>query len=111
MCPHCSDEIREETIQSLLSEDFYNKFKKFVRNMKVNSDPLSKWCPNPTCSEVITLTSKNAQKGKCDHCGTEICGKCGRNFHGKASCEKVIPNVIIIALILKIDNDSKLIRS
>ena len=92
VCPHCSEVLYDDTIKKIISGQLYKKYQKFLKNIKVNSDPLCKWCPNPKCSEVVVLEKENAEKGKCQHCGLEICGKCGQKYHSTdISCEKVIP--------------------
>lgn len=90
VCPHCSEELNEETIKEFVPERIHKKYKTFLRNIKVNTNPLCKWCPNPKCSDVITLPKERAPKGKCGTCSTEVCGLCGRLYHGGISCKSVI---------------------
>lgn len=58
-CPHCGQLLSEETIKNAVDEDTFKKFLIFLNNNRVISDPLSRFCPNPKCSKVVKLNTKN----------------------------------------------------
>ena len=87
-------------IKATIGDTLYKKYQKFQLNNKVNTNPLCRWCPNPQCSQVITLKSAKDQKGKCTNCDTEICPKCNQVYHNKTSCDGVIPLFLTYSLFI-----------
>ena len=41
----CREEFTEKNVKDCVSEATYQKYRRFVRNAKVDSDPNLRWCP------------------------------------------------------------------
>ena len=89
-CPHCSEKIEEETIQSNLDPDSFLKYLKIQENAKVVKDPLLRWCPNLNCGKIIKLLNITDNILKCEFCSQIMCLKCNKPFHDKVTCESMM---------------------
>ena len=69
------------------------KFTKFKGQKALDSDPLVRWCPNPSCGEHTRAENKDAKKLTCYKCKTEFCFQCRDKWHGEdVTCEEAMKN-------------------
>lgn len=90
ICPHCSEKIEEETLQSSLEPNSFEKYLKIKENAKVIKDPLLRWCPNQHCGKIIKLSNITDSTIKCEFCDKKMCLKCNKAFHDKVTCESMM---------------------
>ena len=81
--------LTEQEIEQYTTHQIYTKYQNYIKNYEVNINPLKRWCPNPKCTEVITLETTTDQTAVCEKCGFEICTLCNRTVHIGISCDQV----------------------
>lgn len=92
-CPHCNIRLKQEWIEGLVEQRTFKKYKLFLSNKQIFSNPQLRWCPNPKCSKIIDLKGKSERTATCV-CGTVVCTKCNREEHPKLTCDEVFHNEI-----------------
>ena len=97
VCFHfeCKKAISDEKIREILLKrnraDLVEKFAKFKGQKQLDSDPLVRWCPNPSCGDHMRADSKDTKKMTCKKCQTELCFQCKDKWHGEdTTCEEAM---------------------
>ncbi|KAK3091701.1 hypothetical protein FSP39_022001 [Pinctada imbricata] len=89
-CPEykCNTRVTSSFMLSLLNLRLVEKFVIKAHDLEIEEDQLRKWCPNPQCGRVLSI-SKNA---KCLNvscaCGMEVCFDCLQPAHWPATCKQ-----------------------
>lgn len=89
LCRSCDSIFTEDEIKNFVSDETMDKFIKFRNAKLVQVNPLKVYCPNPVCSNVVTLSSETASRAKCKSCNTKFCVKCGGEHGLLMSCDWV----------------------
>ena len=80
----CDEEMLEGDIKKFVSDEIYEKYQRFKRNIKVEQDENLKWCSKKDCELYVTRQKATfggwERKAKCA-CGQEVCFLCGGDFH------------------------------
>lgn len=86
-CPfhNCSTRFSDSVLQSLLSQETFNKFLHFRLQSSIDSDPSIRRCPRPGCSGFDRVVGLN-KKLVCGVCGGEYCAYCLGEWHGSEKC-------------------------
>ena len=86
-CPgsSCQIIVEDESIFELIEDDLDTKIKyqEMIIKTCVESNPMLKWCPAPSCTYAIRRIIKNPDQNisvQCI-CGHEFCFQCSENFH------------------------------
>ena len=91
-CPEygCKSHVESSFMLLLLNVRIVDKFVSLRHDSFVEESRRQKWCPNPSCGRVLTV-SKDA---KCLNvscaCGAEICFDCLQPAHWPATCEQSV---------------------
>lgn len=86
VCPQAECGAELSGLESLLSPELLEKFRKFHRNQLLNQEPNIRWCPSPDCETVLRGGSVQAPQLHCDLCGADVCFNCGEPWHGDQTC-------------------------
>eukprot|EP01094_Clydonella_sp_ATCC50884_P018452 TRINITY_DN3414_c0_g1_i1.p1 TRINITY_DN3414_c0_g1~~TRINITY_DN3414_c0_g1_i1.p1 ORF type:complete len:1152 (+),score=321.53 TRINITY_DN3414_c0_g1_i1:239-3694(+) len=92
-CPDkdCSIIVDEATIASLVDEDLFSKYMRFMLGNFVKKHPQLRWCPHSTCGQAIESITIPRAPGyflMCT-CGTRMCFRCSGAPHWPAPCRTV----------------------
>jgi hypothetical protein len=88
-CPNCSTDILRSTIASLVSQDYVDKYDKFILRNNLLNNPYARFCPQVDC-EGYDMGSLKKKKLTCNICKFEYCFFCAEKWHGSGKCEKKI---------------------
>lgn len=86
----CEFKFEDSIIECILDKYMYGKYIQFKRNKEVESDPNSRWCPNPKCGQVITREDLSTYYLQCKACSTEVCFSCKETWHPGLLCEEAV---------------------
>jgi hypothetical protein len=86
----CEGIFEDSVLECILDKSLYEKYLKFKRNKVVESDPNSRWCPNPNCAQVIIREDFFTDYLKCKICSTEVCFQCKDRWHPGLLCEEAV---------------------
>ena len=81
MQDQCRLKFKDADVKQFAPEELFNKYKLFLKNIKIELDKNLKWCPKPECNTAIEKASQT-----CNTCGTVICWECGLPKHKGISC-------------------------
>ena len=86
-CPLCKVSLSEEFIRNLLGNksDYIAKYEKFKKNQLVYRNPMFCYCPNKSCSKLLTVDTLDYQI-KCGYCYYDFCFLTKQPWHLKQSC-------------------------
>jgi hypothetical protein len=88
-CRGCEYVFEETDFCSIIADVvIQDKFKKFRDSKIVQRDPSKHYCPNPSCSTVVS-TSKSFNRAKCGDCKTVFCTACGVTHSVFLTCNMV----------------------
>ena len=84
-CPSCPSEVYESTVQELLDEEYFQKFRKFYEIKTLEKDVMVRWCPIPDCGgfDKAFVSHHNLS---CNKCGHKYCYICSKPWH-KGTCK------------------------
>ena len=90
-CTGCGNEIEEENIKRLLTNNEFTKYQQFRFFAQLRLEPDCRWCPKKSCENgmVANRDDPNFPMLKCDQCDTQYCFHCSLKWHPKMSCEKM----------------------
>ncbi|CAG2257204.1 ARIH1 [Mytilus edulis] len=88
----CPEHGCKETVADAVLLTFINVFevlslKRRHHDLKLQASD-AKWCPNPNCCRVITVTNPEKAKDVACICGTHICFQCLQPPHWPVPCDK-----------------------
>eukprot|EP00347_Sterkiella_histriomuscorum_P014106 403362148 len=88
-CPTagCEKTFDKEELKSLLSEDNYHKFQKFMANYEVSKSANKCFCPQIDC-ETIVEGKKGQTKSQCPNCTKYFCFQCQLPWHDGLNCKE-----------------------
>jgi len=87
-CRECDVTINKVEVLKYVDEEWVSKYDNFVRQKQVCSDPLSRWCPRPSCDSVATV-SADSFRASCPKCHLTFCAKCSAVHSPFLSCRMV----------------------
>jgi len=92
-CPSdgCEKTFQDEQLKKLLNKADLEKYHRFKKAAILTQNPNLRWCVREGCDKYVIAEDGN-RKLICE-CGTEICFKCGNQYHKKKSCNSVINEV------------------
>ena len=75
----CGKEFEEDEVNQCVSQELFEKYRRFLTNAMVDLDPNLRWCPNPTCDGYVKKNTgkKGSSDVVCDACKTAMCFACG----------------------------------
>ena len=87
-CPEhqCSQKVMCGTVESLCSEDVFEKFMMYMARNYIETSSTMRWCPSPGCDHVVIGSGITAVRCSC---GTSFCFRCGRETHDPATCHQM----------------------
>jgi hypothetical protein len=87
-CPNheCRNQVEEATIKLLVSDELFEKYKKFKNNDELSKNPYHRWCPQPDC---IGYDIGDSEKNhlQCNVCKFEYCLYCQEAWHPNSKCK------------------------
>lgn len=86
MHPGCSAAVPESVFRRVLPKQAVAKYQKHQLKNFVDADPHIRWCPSPSCDNILYSESTGNREGRCS-CGQTLCLGCGQIAHRPASCE------------------------
>eukprot|EP01121_Diplochlamys_sp_Union-15-3_P007654 TRINITY_DN1960_c0_g2_i1.p1 TRINITY_DN1960_c0_g2~~TRINITY_DN1960_c0_g2_i1.p1 ORF type:complete len:581 (+),score=118.51 TRINITY_DN1960_c0_g2_i1:48-1745(+) len=81
----CNAVVDEETVRLTVSPEIYQKYTRFLSKNFVEDNPYLKWCPSPSCGNVVRSESLKAKIVVCS-CGFKFCFVCCEEAHLPAGC-------------------------
>eukprot|EP00347_Sterkiella_histriomuscorum_P013815 403363259 len=89
-CPDadCQVEFLAQLMKEILSENMFEKYKRLQLNIEVSKSRNKKFCPIPSCENVIEVKQSNTKKVQCQKCKNDICFKCQIKWHEGITCAK-----------------------
>ncbi len=67
-CPHCGELITPDIVKQYVNSTLFEKYQTFLHNLQIQKNPNFKWCPNPKCSVVISVSKDKKGVIKCPKC-------------------------------------------
>lgn len=88
-CPNhnCPKIINDQTVQSLVTEDLYNKYLLFKRKQELLKTPNVRLCPKENCNG-FSVRNKQDHVVICKACSFEYCFYCSEPSHSLRECKK-----------------------
>jgi len=86
--PNCKTLVEYTQVQSVVTEELFNKYIEFTFIASLNADPSVKWCPRPGCGNAIIGDPENP-RCQCTNseCRYEFCFLCSEPWH-EMTCEQ-----------------------
>jgi hypothetical protein len=80
-CPDfdCKRKLNDSELARTLGEVGWNKLSSLRIAKEIESNPLTKWCPNPKCSSIVKRQDVKTKKMECFECddkGFTFCADC-----------------------------------
>jgi len=88
-CPGCKTLVEYTQVQSVVTQDLFNKYVEFTFIASLNADPSVRWCPKVGCGNAIIGDPENP-RCRCTNtdCAYEFCFLCSEPWHEDATCEQ-----------------------
>lgn len=90
-CPYpgCKTMIEYHQVQSVVTEELFQKYEESTFLAALNTDPTVKWCPRPGCGNAIIGDPENPRCVCTErNCLYEFCFLCSEPWHRDATCEQ-----------------------
>jgi hypothetical protein len=84
--PKCDSEVTSFDLEYILTPPMFDKYRIFLRNVRINKDPTMRWCPNPGCEEPVKRRNDQNLLMVCSKCECEFCYTCSKDFHPGKTC-------------------------
>ena len=88
--PNCGAVLTQPEIQALVLPETFEKYLHFALLAVVKLDPTTRWCPQPTCSALLSVTALDADSLSCTSCGHQFCPRCSMPPHPARPCGHVL---------------------
>ncbi|CAD6196758.1 unnamed protein product [Caenorhabditis auriculariae] len=85
-CIGCRNEPTEEFLASILSEEYFERYKSLQVDLAVHKGDLS-ICPRPACQNPAKITNRAKRLAECSNCGMCFCISCKRAYHAIEPCK------------------------
>jgi len=86
--PKCNKPLRESEVKTIVGEELYNKYEKFILDSVLNQMSDVRWCPKSGCGNAMIGDPNNlmmvCSNPNCKFC---FCFKCKEEWHADSSCE------------------------
>ena len=86
VCPQAECGAELSDLESLLSPELLEKFRKFHRNQLLKQEPNIRWFPSSDCETVLRGGLVQAPRLHYDLCGADVCFNCGEPWHEEQTC-------------------------
>lgn len=86
-CPttKCESQAQPSQVESLVSQDMYSKYEKFLLQTALDTMSDMEICPRPNCQARV-LMEVDSTIGECPNCTYAFCIFCKKASHGVAPC-------------------------
>ena len=90
VCPEydCKTIVDNGTLLSLADVNHVLKYFRFTHDLEIERQSETKWCPNPNCGAVLTVSSPQVKTASCQ-CGMKVCFDCLGDAHWPAPCRAI----------------------
>uniref|UniRef100_A0A4W4F8F7 E3 ubiquitin-protein ligase RNF144B n=1 Tax=Electrophorus electricus TaxID=8005 RepID=A0A4W4F8F7_ELEEL len=87
-------ELQDSEIESIVSADVMQRYRRLQFEREVLLDPCRTWCPSSSCQAVCQLKAteaSTAQLVQCPDCSLRFCSACQADWHGGEVCQESLP--------------------
>eukprot|EP00743_Colponemidia_sp_Colp-15_P000142 GILK01000164.1.p1 GENE.GILK01000164.1~~GILK01000164.1.p1 ORF type:complete len:492 (-),score=63.48 GILK01000164.1:91-1485(-) len=91
ICPDtsCREPLPSSYVEAHVSDELFQKYTRFKKNLQLEKDPNVRWCPTPDCGTALTGSMKKPRL-KCSKCEAETCFICSHKWHPNRTCDQVV---------------------
>eukprot|EP01016_Furgasonia_blochmanni_P044110 TRINITY_DN6093_c0_g1_i1.p1 TRINITY_DN6093_c0_g1~~TRINITY_DN6093_c0_g1_i1.p1 ORF type:complete len:195 (+),score=26.12 TRINITY_DN6093_c0_g1_i1:282-866(+) len=72
-CPHCPRMMGDQTIQSFVNHEIFEKYLRFEKEREIRMNPMLRYCPDTKCSKLLVLKDPEIPEIQCDFCEYRFC--------------------------------------
>jgi len=83
--PKCESQAYPSQVKTLVRDDLYDKYDKFLLQTTLDTMSDTEYCPRPNCQTPV-LIEKDSTIGECPNCTHAFCILCKKASHGVAPC-------------------------
>ena len=87
--PKCQRRVTVAEIKSAVNGEAFEKYERFLLNIKIAMDPNKRFCFTADCDGILTKQPMS-NKSVCPKCRSAMCWACGSRYHSCTSCDKAV---------------------